>query len=214
MNIGILISGNGSNLQALIDACNSGVIPAKIAVVISNKSTAFGLERAKKAGIATVVLSHKDYISRDEYDTALTATLEQHGVSFVCLAGFMRLLTPAFTQAWHDRLINIHPSLLPSFKGLDTHARAIAAGVKFTGCTVHFVRPAMDEGPIIIQAVVPVLQDDTPETLAARVFPFEHQCYVEALRIIAMGGYKIVEEKVILDKPSTISQSLIHPFTK
>jgi phosphoribosylglycinamide formyltransferase-1 len=199
MNIGILISGNGSNLQALIDACATGHIPATIAVVISNKATAYGLERAKQAGIATVVLSHKDHASREDYDTALTATLEQHDVSFVCLAGFMRLLTPAFTQAWHDRLINIHPSLLPSFKGLDTHARAIAAGVKFTGCTVHFVRPAMDEGPIIIQA---------------RVFPFEHQCYVEALRIIATGGYKITQEKVILDKPSTISQSLIHPFTK
>lgn len=209
MNIGILISGNGSNLQALIDACNSGVIPAKIAVVISNKSTAFGLERAKQAGIATVVLSHKDYASREDYDTALTKILEEYKVSFVCLAGFMRLLTPTFTQHWHDRLINIHPSLLPSFKGLDTHARAIAAGVKFTGCTVHFVRPAMDEGPIIIQAVVPVLQDDTPETLATRVFPFEHQCYVEALRIVATGGYKIVEEKVILDKPPTISQGLI-----
>lgn len=183
----VLISGNGSNLQALIDASRAADYPTKISLVISNKAEAFGLERAKNAGIATEVLSHLDFPDRTAFDEALNTLLLRHAIEYVCLAGFMRLLTPDFTTRWEGRMLNIHPSLLPAFKGLNTHARALECGVKFTGCTVHFVVPEMDAGPIIIQAAVPILEGDTPESLAARVHHAEHLIYPKALHWLASG---------------------------
>ena len=158
----VLISGRGSNLQSLIDACAEPGFPAEIALVISNVPGVQGLERAEKAGIETVVVNHKDYPNRESFEDALSAVIKPIKPTMICLAGFMRILTDGFVTRWHNRLINIHPSLLPSFKGLHTHERAIEAGVRFAGCTVHFVRPAMDDGPIIVQAAVPIHPDDTP----------------------------------------------------
>ncbi len=195
LKVAVLISGRGSNLQALIDACAKSDFPAAIALVIANRADAAGLQRAAAAGIATQVIPHRDYPSRDAFDAALTAALEAAQVDLVCLAGFMRLLTPGFVTRWRDRLINIHPSLLPAFPGLDTHARALAQGVRFTGCTVHFVRAQMDDGPIIVQAVVPVLPGDNAESLAARVLDAEHKAYPLALRLVAEGRVKVVGER-------------------
>jgi phosphoribosylglycinamide formyltransferase 1 len=191
LQLGMLISGRGSNLQALIDACATPGFPARIALVLSNKADAYGLERAKIAGLATGVISHKDYASRDDFDAAMTTALRSAAVDLVCLAGFMRILSAAFVQNWHGKLINIHPSLLPSFKGLDTHDRALAAGCKVHGCTVHFVEPELDTGPIISQAAVPVLDNDTADTLAARVLTAEHLLYPQAVRLIAEGRTRI-----------------------
>lgn len=196
--VGVLISGSGTNLQALIDACAQPGFPAEIAVVISNKADAKGLERARAVGIPAQVIDHKDYQRREDFDQAMHIALGHHLVDMVCLAGFMRLLTPWFVEQWKDRLLNIHPSLLPSFKGVHTHEAALAAGVKFHGCTVHFVRPEMDVGPIIVQAAVPVLADDTPQTLAARVLEQEHRCYPLALRWFAEGRLVIENECVIV----------------
>ncbi len=179
--IAVLISGNGSNLQALIEACAREDYPARIALVFSNKTDAYGLERARQAGIATQAFSHKDYADRARFDAALHDLLIQSGVECVCLAGFMRLLTPEFTEKWRGRMINIHPSLLPLFKGLHTHAEALAAGVRLHGCSVHHVTPGMDEGPLIAQACVRVLPGDTPETLGKRVLQAEHLLYPAAL---------------------------------
>ena len=196
--IAVLISGSGSNLQALIDACAEPNFPAEIVLVLSNKAEAFGLTRAKNAGLATCVLSHKDFASREDFDAEIDQTLRAHGVDIVCLAGFMRLLTPAFVQSWMGKMVNIHPSLLPDFKGTHTHEQALAAGVKTAGCTVHFVVPEMDAGPIILQASVPVLSGDTPETLGARVLEQEHKIYPEALRLLAEGKLSITHEKVTI----------------
>lgn len=196
----VLISGNGSNLQALIDAAVHPDYPAEIVLVISNKAGAYGLTRAKNAGIASEVLSHRDYPNREAFDEAMLALLEKHHIELVCLAGFMRLLTPGFTSAWEGRMLNIHPSLLPAFKGLDTHARVLECGTKFTGCTVHFVVPEMDAGPIVIQAAVPVLPDDTPDSLAERIHREEHRIFPLALHWLAAdrleikGGFARVKE--------------------
>lgn len=181
--LGILISGRGSNLQALIDACAAPDFPAKIALVISNKADAAGLERAKRAGIATAVISHREADFEARLDTALRAA----GVELVCLAGFMRVLSGPFVARWHDRIINIHPSLLPAFPGLDTHRRALEAGVMETGCTVHYVSEEVDAGPIILQERVPVLPGDSEASLAARVLEAEHRIYPRALRMLAEG---------------------------
>lgn len=183
--VAVLISGSGSNLQALIDAAQQPDYPARIVRVISNKPDAYGLERAALAGIPTTVLPHKDYPSREAYDAALHEVLAEAGAEIVCLAGFMRILTTEFVEKWQGRMLNIHPSLLPAYRGLDTHARALADGAKTHGCTVHFVVPELDAGPIILQAEVPVLAGDTPDTLAARVLEQEHRIYPEALRRIA-----------------------------
>ena len=185
LKVGVLISGRGSNLQALIDACAKPGFPAKIVSVISNKADAYGLERAKKANIPTAVISHKDYSSREEFDRAVNAQLLKMGTEFVCLAGFMRLISPWFVAQWPNKMINIHPSLLPAFKGAHSHRDALAAGAKTHGCTVHYVTDEMDAGPIIAQASVPVLAGDTEDTLAARVLEQEHILYPEALRKIA-----------------------------
>lgn len=196
----VLISGNGSNLQALIDASHAADYPAEISLVISNKAEAFGLERAKNADITTEVLSHLDFPDRTAFDEALNTLLQRHAIEYVCLAGFMRLLTPGFTTLWEGRMLNIHPSLLPAFKGLNTHARALECGVKFTGCTVHFVVPEMDAGPIIIQATVPVLAGDTPESLAARVHHAEHFIYPKALQWLAAGKLTVDGHRVVVDE--------------
>ncbi|CAN0538728.1 unnamed protein product [Laminaria digitata] len=195
----ILISGRGSNMQALVDAASDPAYPAEIVRVISNVPDAGGLERAAEAGIATKAIDHRKFDSRATFEDALHAELTDAGVELVCLAGFMRLLTADFVERWLDRMINIHPSLLPSYKGLHTHERALAEGVRFTGCTVHYVRPAMDAGPIIVQAAVPVLPGDDADTLAARVLTAEHRCYPHALRLVAAGRTSIVDETVIVD---------------
>ena len=181
----ILISGGGSNMRALIQAARFAGYPAEIALVLSNRPEAGGLAIAKAAGIATAAVDHKIHAGRTDFEAAMQVLLDIHRIEFICLAGFMRLLTPAFVTRWAGRMINIHPALLPAFKGLDTHARALAAGVAEHGCTVHYVVPAMDEGPVILQAAVPVLADDTPAVLAARVLEQEHRIYPLALAIAA-----------------------------
>jgi phosphoribosylglycinamide formyltransferase 1 len=186
--VAILISGRGSNMEALIEAAKDPAYPATIELVISNDPTAEGLQRAAATGVRTAVVDHRKFgKDREAFEHALQAELEAHRIELVCLAGFMRLLTPWFVRQWDGRLINIHPALLPAFKGLDTHARALAAGVKEHGATVHFVVPEMDSGPIISSAVVPILFGDTEATLAARVLEAEHRIYPEALRLVAEG---------------------------
>jgi phosphoribosylglycinamide formyltransferase-1 len=198
LKIAVLISGRGSNLLALIDAAQKPGYPAQIACVISNEPSAKGLERARAANIPALVIYHKDFKSKQEFEETLDAALTKQGVQLICLAGFMRLLTPWFVERWRDRLINIHPSLLPAFPGLDTHKKALEYGVKVAGCTVHFVRAEMDHGPIILQAAVPVLQDDTEETLAARILKEEHELYPQAVLLIAEGRVNVMEEKVFV----------------
>lgn len=173
-------------MQALIDACAAPDFPAKIVAVISNKADAYGLERAEKVNIPTAVIPHKDYPTREDFDRAMHAKLLEMGVEFVCLAGFMRLVTPWFVNQWENRMINIHPSLLPAFKGAHSHRDALAAGAKTHGCTVHYVTAEMDAGPIIMQASVPVLAGDTEDILAARVLEQEHIIYPAALKKIAL----------------------------
>lgn len=186
LKVAVLISGRGTNLQALINACKDKDYPAEIIAVISNVAGAKGLERAEKAGIKTYVLEHKKFASRDEFDLALHDLIVVTGAEFICLAGFMRLLTPGFINKWENRIINIHPSLLPKHKGANAHHDVLAAGDKETGCTVHYVTADMDSGPIILQSdPVPVLSDDTVETLSERVLEQEHMVYPEALRITA-----------------------------
>ncbi|MDF2115625.1 phosphoribosylglycinamide formyltransferase [Roseiarcaceae bacterium H3SJ34-1] len=193
----IFISGRGSNMDALIDAARAPDFPAEIALVASNRPDAAGLARAKARGIATAAVDHKIYAGRDAFEASLQQILDIHRIDFICLAGFMRLLTPTFTQRWVGRMINIHPALLPSYKGLHTHERALADGVKIHGCTVHYVVPEMDSGPIIAQAAVPVLDDDTPETLGARVLEQEHIIYPRALAAAASGRAHIVGNRVV-----------------
>jgi len=189
--LGVLISGRGSNLQAIIDAIAAGTLDARIAVVISNRPDAAGLERARKAGIETLVLSHRDYPSREEYDRVLAENLRARDVGLVCLAGFMRLLSPVFIQAFPNAILNIHPSLLPAFPGLDAQHQAWAHGVKLAGATVHLVDCDLDAGPIVLQCAVPVLEDDTPDTLSARILEEEHKLYPEAIRLVLDGGWRV-----------------------
>lgn len=189
--IGVLISGRGSNLQAILDAVADGRLDATVAVVISNKADAHGLERARAAGVETAVLSHKAFASREDYDRALVAELRARDVGLVCLAGFMRLLTPVFVDAFPNAILNVHPSLLPSFPGVDAQRQAVEHGVKVSGVTVHLVTADLDAGPIVLQAAVPVRPDDTPETLAARILPEEHRAYVEAITTVLDGRWRI-----------------------
>ncbi|MBI1239689.1 MAG: phosphoribosylglycinamide formyltransferase [Alphaproteobacteria bacterium] len=185
--VAILISGRGSNMAALIAAAKEKDYPAEIALVVSNRPEAEGLKTAQARGIQTAVLDHKQAGSREAFDGALHQLLVQQNIQLICLAGFMRLLTPGFVMSWEGRIINIHPSLLPAFKGIDAHAQTLAAGVKITGCTVHIVEPEMDSGPILAQAAVPVLPGDTEETLAARVLQAEHRLYPMALWLYLTG---------------------------
>lgn len=190
VSVAVLISGNGSNLQALIDASQQPDYLATISFVISNKADAFGLTRAAKAGIETLVINHRDYTSREAFDAAMDAALRARGIQLVCLAGFMRVLSDGFVQQWNGRMINIHPSLLPKYKGLDTHARAIAAGDSEHGATVHWVIAELDAGEIIAQQSLTITADDTPETLAQRVHGLEHQLYPAALAKVALQFMK------------------------
>jgi len=198
LRLGVLASGRGSNLQALIDAARDPAYPAEIALVLANVPGAAALGRAEAAGIPAETLAHRGFPSREAFERAVDARLRAAGVELVCLAGFMRVLTPWFVEAWRDRLVNIHPSLLPSFPGLDTHARALAAGVRLHGCTVHLVRADVDAGPILVQAAVPVLPDDDEARLAARVLAAEHRCYPLAVRLIAEGRVRVEGDRAVV----------------
>jgi phosphoribosylglycinamide formyltransferase-1 len=211
LRLGVLISGRGSNLQALIDAFAPPGAPAEVVLVLSNEPAAPGLSRARVAGIRAEVVDHRDHRDRGAFDRALAAALEAAGVDLVCLAGFMRILSDEVVDRWRDRLVNIHPSLLPAFPGLRTHERAIAAGVRFAGCTVHFVRPQVDSGPIIVQAAVPVRPDDTPATLAARVLEAEHRIYPLAVRWIAEGRVSVTDGRVVVAGVAAADRALINP---
>jgi phosphoribosylglycinamide formyltransferase-1 len=196
-HVGVLISGQGSNLQALIEACRPPTYPAKIVLVVSNVPSAQGLLRAEAGLIPTLTINHKDFASREDFDAALDEALREAGVELLCNAGFMRLHTEDFVRRWWNRHLNIHPSLLPAFKGLHSHARVLNEGVTITGCTVHFVRPVMDCGPIVAQAAVPVLPGDTPDSLAARVLQAEHRLYPHALHLVASGAVRVEGEFVV-----------------
>ena len=186
--VAILISGRGSNMAALIKGAAAADFPAEISLVISNKPDALGLERAKAAGVKTLVIESKPFgKDRAGFERVLQAALDQHGIELICLGGFMRLFTAEFTKAWYGRMLNIHPSLLPSFPGLDPHGQALQAGVKISGATVHFVIPETDAGPIIMQGAVTVADGDTAETLSQRILGIEHRIYPEALRLLASG---------------------------
>ncbi len=194
--VAVLISGGGSNLQALLDASLAPDYPASIALVVSNVADAFGLRRAERVGVPAGCLDHRAFADRTGFDAALDRMLGDAGIDLVCLAGFMRILTADFVERWRDRLLNIHPSLLPAFPGLHTHARALASGVRVHGCTVHLVRPALDDGPILVQGVVPVLVGDDPIALAGRVLEVEHRCYPLALANLASGALTVQGERV------------------
>lgn len=194
--VAVLISGRGSNMLSLIDAANDPAYPAEIALVLSNKLDAPGLLTAANAGIATASLNHKDHATREDFERAMQSVLLAHKIDLVCLAGFMRLLTPWFVGQWQGRMLNIHPAILPAYKGLHTHERALADGVKIHGATVHFVVPEMDSGPIIAQAAVPVVDGDTPQTLGARVLEQEHVIYPLALKLVAGGQIQMTDTHV------------------
>ncbi|MGB0087416.1 MAG: phosphoribosylglycinamide formyltransferase [Rhodomicrobiaceae bacterium] len=194
--VGVLISGRGSNLQSLIDASRAADYPAEIALVISNRPGALGLERASQADISALTIDHKTYPSREAFDADLDRALRDAGVEIICNAGFMRLLTDGFVEAWRDRQLNIHPSLLPAFRGLRPQQQALIAGVCVSGATVHFVRAEMDAGPIVAQAVVPVLAGDNEETLSARILAAEHRLYPHALKLVASGDAWVEGESV------------------
>jgi phosphoribosylglycinamide formyltransferase-1 len=204
----ILISGRGSNMQSLVNAARAADYPAEIVLVASNRPDAPGLAWAEANGVPTLAIDHTSHATREAFEDSLQEALDAVGAELVALAGFMRLMTPAFVERWRDRMINIHPSLLPSFKGLHTHEQALAAGVKITGCTVHLVRAEMDTGPIIAQAAVPVLSGDTPDTLSGRVLEAEHKLYPSALKLVASGRARCDGEKI------TISQDVmaLSPF--
>ena len=201
LKVAVLISGRGSNLQALIDHFGPVITssPVRIVKVISNRPDTGGIERAKKVGISTAVVDHKTFPDRVAFDATLDRTIREAGAELVVLAGFMRLLTEGFVAAWRDRMVNIHPALLPSFRGIDTHRRALKRGVKLHGATVHFVRHETDTGPIIAQAAVPVLLNDTPDTLGARVLAAEHKLFPLALRLIAEGRVTVEDDRAIVD---------------
>ena len=209
--VGILISGRGSNMMALAQAERAPAYPAQIAVVISNRPEAAGLAWAKANNLPTVALDHKAYATREAFEEVMHEALIAHGVEFVACCGFMRLMTPDFVDIWRDRLINIHPALLPAYKGLHTHERALADGVKIAGCTVHVVRAEMDAGPIIAQAAVPVLDGDTAETLAARVLAAEHILYPHALALLASGRARVDGEFVRIAAGPADAPALIWP---
>jgi phosphoribosylglycinamide formyltransferase-1 len=207
----ILISGRGSNMTALIAAAKAHDYPAEISLVIANRPDAAGLETAAKDGISTLLIDHKAYPSREAFDAELDRALKDAQIDIVACAGFMRIMTPKLVEAWRNRMINIHPSLLPSYKGLDTHERALADGVRIHGCTVHFVRHDVDTGPIIAQGAVPVLADDTPTTLAARVLKVEHQIYPLALAAVASGRVRAEGDTLVWVKAYEAEGALIVP---
>jgi phosphoribosylglycinamide formyltransferase-1 len=210
--IAILISGRGSNMTALVEAARRQDFPAEIVVVISNKADAAGLLRARAAGIPAIAIESKEY-GRDRagFEAKLQSALDDYRVDLICLGGFMRLFTAAFVQRWHGRMLNIHPSLLPSFPGLDPHGQALRAGVKISGATVHFVIPETDAGPIVMQGAIPVRDDDTAETLAARVLEIEHRIYPDALRLVAGGAVDLTGDICTTKANASRDGSLISP---
>lgn len=207
----VLISGRGTNLQALIDAAADETFPAKIALVLSNVEDAPGLERATRAGIATRVISHRGYASRAAFDLEIERALKEEGIEFVCLAGFMRIFSDEFAQRWLGQIINIHPSLLPAFKGLKVHRQVLEAGVRISGCTVHFVVPELDAGPIIAQAAIPVLTDDDEASLAARTLTAEHELYPLALKLLAEGSVRLEGAQAVFARTQTNTAVLLNP---
>lgn len=206
-----MISGRGTNLQSLIEACAETGFPAEIGLVISNNPDAQGLARAERAAIPCHVVDHRPFSDREAFERALDAALAEAEAELVCLAGFMRLLTPWFVERWRDRLINIHPSLLPAFPGLDTHARVLAAGARISGCTVHFVRPEMDRGPIVVQAAVPIVEGDDAAKLAARVLEAEHRCLPFAVRLIAEGRVRVSGDRCVIEGAEEHVATLFSP---
>ncbi len=210
--VAILISGRGSNMAALIEAARQKDYPAEIALVVSNRTEAGGLDKAKASGIPTVVIESQPFGNdRAAFEKALEAALGQYGIELICLGGFMRLFTADFVQRWYGKMLNIHPSLLPSFPGLDPHGQALNAGVKISGATVHFVIPKTDAGPIVMQGAVPVRDDDTVETLSARILEVEHRIYPEALRLLASGRLKLEGERCRTAGGAGHDQALISP---
>ena len=197
--LAVLISGRGSNLQRFIDACAAGELAARIALVISNRADAHGLERAQRAGLDAAVIDHRDYETREAFDGALVRALRQHAVDLVVLAGFMRILTPVLIEPYLGRLLNIHPSLLPSFPGLEAAEQAVAHGVRVSGCTVHFVDAGLDQGPIVLQAAVEVSEEDTPSQLARRILAEEHRIYASAVRLFFEGRLRIEGRRVRIE---------------
>jgi phosphoribosylglycinamide formyltransferase-1 len=201
-SIAVLISGSGSNLQAIIDASEKGKIPCRVGIVISNKADAYGLVRARNHGIPTEVVSHKEFSSREAFDGKLVEVIRKSGAELVCLAGFMRVLTPLFVRSFPNRILNIHPALLPSFPGTHGPKQALDYGVRFSGCTVHFLDEGVDTGPIVVQAVVPVYDDDTEETLAARILVQEHRIYPMAIRLFFQGRLAVKGRRVqVMNEP-------------
>lgn len=198
INLGVLVSGSGTNLQAIIDSIEAGGLDAKIKIVLSNNANAYAVERAKKHRIPTFIITDSHFQTREDCDRHLVEILKSHSVDLVVLAGFMRLLTPVLIKSFPMRIINIHPALLPAFPGLHAHKKAVEYGVKFSGCTVHFVDEGVDTGPIIIQAVVPVLDNDTEETLARRILEEEHRIYPQAIRLFSQGRIEIKGRKVVI----------------
>jgi phosphoribosylglycinamide formyltransferase-1 len=210
--VAVLISGRGSNMAALIKAAKKPSYPAAIALVLSDRPDAAGLSHARAAGIATAIIDHAAYGSdRECFERAMQEVLDQHGIDLVCLAGFMRLLTPWFVTRWEGRMLNIHPALLPAFKGLDTHRRALSAGVKIHGASVHFVAAEMDSGPILAQGAVAVREDDDAETLAARVLDVEHRLYPMALALLAAGRVRLVDGRCVIAGGASAQPALIVP---
>lgn len=213
VKLGVLVSGRGSNLQAIIDNIEKGSLAAELVVVVSDQPDAYALDRARKHGIAAVHVSAKGYRGkRDEYDALLARELQKHEVDLVCLAGFMRIITPTLIKAYPNRILNIHPALLPAFPGLHVQKAALAHGAKFSGCTVHFVDEGMDTGPIIIQAVVPVLDNDTEDSLSARILAQEHKIYSRAIQLYAEGRLTIEGRRVLVkDGKKQTDEFLINP---
>ena len=196
--LGVLISGRGSNLQAILDAIAEGRLDARVGVVVSNQADAQGLERAEKAGVPTAVLSHKDYDSREAFDEAVFARLKKHDVDVVCLAGFVRILSPVLVRAFPNRVLNIHPSLLPAFVGLHAQRQAVEHGAKVSGCTVHLVDEEVDHGPILLQTPVPVEEGDSEESLSARILEQEHKLYPEAIQLILDGKVRVDGRRAVI----------------
>lgn len=211
IRVGILISGRGSNMQTLIEAAKAADYPAEIALVISNRPKAKGIAYAEENNIPVKIIDHKSFETRAEFDNTLNEALNAENIELICNAGFKRLLGKEFVENWRNKQLNIHPSLLPAFKGLNTHERALEADVKIAGCTVHYVRFEMDEGPILAQAAVPVLPGDTPQTLGKRVLAAEHQIYPEALKKVASGEIRVVGDRVINKTESAEQPTLFSP---
>lgn len=212
--VAILISGRGTNMASLIEAAKKDDYPAEIVCVMSNNPAAAGIEVATLANIPVEVVNHLEYEDRESFEAVMTEKLEKYDPDIICLAGFMRILTESFVTRWMDKVVNIHPSLLPSFPGVDTHRRALDAGVRITGCTVHYVRAEMDSGPIIAQSAVPVFTNDTEEQVSERVLETEHRLYIHALDLLASGRARTHGERVVIDSDEPVDTTLFSPPTR